>query len=250
MKNKKEFDIEDMERLSQCVTLLQGDRSLRKMAEDTGVAASYINGIKNKKYIPSYEILRSLANGNPQNDITLEDLMVASGYQEADQQIESSSGFNKAERRRNSERFTNMAKSLVIASIISKDEYCEVSVSHSDNREKCIRPDLVIKMKNEDISQWWFKAIYVHDEDGRYLGNIIDIIGRSLFLEPDVERKITYVINNEIIYKKILKYKNKLSYIGNLSILLIDEKTCQIIKEDSLTEIISNKNNVKEYKVM
>ena len=54
------------------------------MAEDSGVAASYITAIINGKYLPSAEILRKLSvpYARPQNGITLEDLMIAAGYQE------------------------------------------------------------------------------------------------------------------------------------------------------------------------
>ena len=71
---------EQIENVAKLVTLAQGERSRREMARETGIAASYINGIENKKYLPSADILRKIANGNPRKGVTLKALMVAAGY--------------------------------------------------------------------------------------------------------------------------------------------------------------------------
>ena len=89
MEEKKVVDLSKadkqntIEKLAELVKKLKGDRSIRGMAADSGVAASYITGIINCKYLPSAEILRKLAadTAAPQNGVTLEDLMVTAGYQ-------------------------------------------------------------------------------------------------------------------------------------------------------------------------
>ena len=70
--------------LNELIKKLIGDRSFRQTSIDSGVANSYISGIINGKYKPSIKILQKLTapEANPQNGVTLEDLMVAAGYQE------------------------------------------------------------------------------------------------------------------------------------------------------------------------
>ena len=72
------------EELSMLIIKLIGERSQRRTAQDTGVTASYITGIINKKYLPSAETLRKLSapESKPRNGVTLHQLMVAAGYQE------------------------------------------------------------------------------------------------------------------------------------------------------------------------
>ena len=78
----KDDEIKRREKLSQLVTQLCGERSKREVARKSSVAASYISGIINCKYMPSAETLRKLAAAEPRGGVTLEMLMVAAGYQE------------------------------------------------------------------------------------------------------------------------------------------------------------------------
>ena len=82
---------EAMKRVSELIKKLVGERSIRKTGEDSGVTASYITSILKLKYMPSAEILKKLtsASAKPRNGVSLEDLMVAAGYQEKVTEISS-----------------------------------------------------------------------------------------------------------------------------------------------------------------
>ena len=56
---------------------LKGDRSIRQMARDTGVAASYITGILKGRYYPTLKILKRITSpkGKPQGNVTILDLI-------------------------------------------------------------------------------------------------------------------------------------------------------------------------------
>lgn len=59
------------------VTELKGDRSIRQMAADTGVSASYITGILQGKYYPTLKILKRITapKGMPKGNVTILDLI-------------------------------------------------------------------------------------------------------------------------------------------------------------------------------
>lgn len=54
--------------LSKAINELKGNRSIRQMSRDTGVASSYISGILKGKYFPSLKIIQRLTSpkSNPQ----------------------------------------------------------------------------------------------------------------------------------------------------------------------------------------
>ena len=66
--------------LPEAIIAIRGDRSIRRMAEDTGVAASYIVGIIKGEYVPSLQILKKLVapQSKPRNRVTLFELIMLS----------------------------------------------------------------------------------------------------------------------------------------------------------------------------
>ena len=65
----------DLTEFSALVTRIKGNRSIRKMAEDTDIAASYISNLLKCKYVPSLTILNKLLRKSQDNTITLDDLI-------------------------------------------------------------------------------------------------------------------------------------------------------------------------------
>lgn len=63
--------------IAHLVTKMRGDRSIREMARDTDVAASYICGMEKGKYPnPSLAIIQKLIKGS-NTDVTLADFIKA-----------------------------------------------------------------------------------------------------------------------------------------------------------------------------
>ena len=62
---------------AQAVAKIKGDRSIRQMAIDTGIAPSYISGILKRKYYPTLKILKrmTLPKNKPQGNVTILDLI-------------------------------------------------------------------------------------------------------------------------------------------------------------------------------
>lgn len=57
------------------VNTLRGDRSIRQMARDTGVAASYISMMEKDNYTPSLEIICKLVKYSPTKQVTILDFV-------------------------------------------------------------------------------------------------------------------------------------------------------------------------------
>ena len=59
------------------IYVIKGDRSIRQMAKDTGVSASYITGILKGKYYPTLKILKRITkpSSHPCGNVTILDLI-------------------------------------------------------------------------------------------------------------------------------------------------------------------------------
>ena len=67
----------DRTMLVDLVTRIKGDRSIRQMAIDTNVTASYISGILKGNYTPSITILNKLTTKSQDSSVTI-DMLIAS----------------------------------------------------------------------------------------------------------------------------------------------------------------------------
>lgn len=265
---------EAIQKVGNCIKTLIGDRSIRRTAEDSGVAASYITGILKGKYLPSADILRKLASpeAKPQNAVTLEDLMIAAGYQtdyveEAykdfiydesitvemkdsaadtasdrinDRMKAYAEGLNAsrdryAERRREIHRYESLATGVMYKSLAEK------AIHFSPVEERAgirgYRPDMAIRISEQPVGEWWFEFKHfgsTNGEDRHRIPIIRQMLGHLIFIEPKLDRKLSIVINSEAAYESIIGYKDKLSYRGDLSVILIDEDSLTVVKEEYL----------------
>ena len=276
-----------MHKVAVLVKELIGDRSIRRTAEDTGVAASYITGILKEKYLPSADILRKLASpeAKPQNAITLEDLMVAAGYQndyveEAfkdavfdEIQDEDSGkaidimpnmevlsrmaayaeklGGSYTPQDRHRLRMQEMSKFESLATGIVYKALAEKGIHFSNANDvvgvRGFRPDMSIYVPMQPILEWWFEYKHIGSEGNKGLFNLKHILGQFMFVEPKMERKISLVINSRETFDMLCGYKDKLAYRGDLSIILIDEGSFSVVQEEYLAHYELNKKDSEFY---
>lgn len=277
--SKKEYlKREAMRKVAILVKELIGDRSIRRTAEDSGVAASYITGIlKGNKYLPSADILRKLAaaDAKPQNGITLEDLMVAAGYQtdyveeeikmnlyevrddngktldispseefmrrmtayvsevNAQEELRRSSMERHRAYRQEREKFESMSTGIIYKALADK------GIRFSNANEVAVgvrgfRPDMTIYVPMQPILEWCFDFKYIEfdsREIGRYTSQLKRYLGMYMFVEPKLERKLSMVIGNKEAFEALRGYQDKLSYRGDLSVILIDTEQFKVVDE-------------------
>ncbi len=276
-----------MHKVAVLVKELVGERSIRRTAEDTGVAASYITGILKEKYLPSADILRKLASpdSKPQNAVTLEDLMIAAGYQtdyveEAVKDAvyyenQDQDGGKAIDIQSNREVLSRMAASAEkLGDMISPQEryrlrkqemskfeslatgvvykaLAEKSISFSNANDvvgvRGVGPDMSVRVSIKTIHEWWFDYKHIGVEGNKGLFNLRHILGHLMFVEPKLDRKISLVINSREAFDGLCGYKDKLAYRGDLSIILIDEGTFSVIQEEYLAHYDPNKKDSEFY---
>ena len=274
MSKKEYLKKQAIHKVALLVDELKGDRSIRRTAEDTGVAASYITGILKEKYLPSADILRKLAapEAKPQNAITLEDLMVAAGYQtdyveeaykEAlyDEVQDDHSGktidvqpniemlsriaayaekFNgpTPSQERQKQRMQEMSKFESLATGVIYKALAEKGIHFSNANDvvgvRGFRPDMSVYVPMQPILEWWFEFKYIGADKNRGYINLKHILGQFMFIEPKLERKISLVISSREDFDILCGYKDKLAYRGDLSVILIDEETFSVVREEYL----------------
>ena len=231
---------EQIERVANLVDQLKGDRSLRKFSEDTGVATSYINGIINKKYLPSANTLRKLSynNAKGQNGITLEDLMIAAGYQveysndNIEQSLEEREQRRKEieEHRKEHARLERIAKLIVFDGVDKVTNHNYLSYEPERFCGRNYKPDFICAYNDDPDLLWWFD--YIHVDNPRHISFMFrNAIGRICMLQPDNKRKVSIVLDDKEAYERIVKLGENISYRGNLSVILIDLEQALIIDE-------------------
>ncbi len=252
-------------KVSELVKELVGERSIRKTGEEAGVAASYITGIIKQKYLPSADILRKLTatNARPRNGISLEDLMVAAGYQDryyegdikddedkviVDRHGKSLMVDNEKRRKRELEirRFESLSTGIIFRTLAAN--YPHFTAESEIGGARGFKPSIAVCISNKQpIIEWWFDIKYMSDDVAqdptRGVSVIRQTLGRYMFVEPSICRKISLVISNEDVFNRVLGYKDKLSYRGDLSIILINEDTLSFAEEEYLSHFKPEKKN-------
>lgn len=253
--------LKSKEKLAKLVKALRGNRTIREMAGSTGVAPSYISGIENGKFIPSTTILVKLASpdSNPQNGITIEDLMTVSGYDVKDSnttnsidrlirhhnyEMEHHSRFNlngKADEeyiRKDSWVGEDVFVPLTIGVIYSALEKKGIHFSNrQDAAELYWRTSAMdISILEGPVKEWIFLLKYTDSlRNPKLIVNqmIRRDLGEMLLIEPKSDRKISFVIDDKEVFEEIIKYKGKLAFRGDLSVILFDA-AFEVINEEYL----------------
>lgn len=244
------------EALPRLIKYLIGVRTIRETSRDTGVAASYISGMLNGKYTPSASILKKISSpeANPQNGITLEELMIAAGYQNQTSKTREPSYLEYYpywDQSYYSNKYMQM-KTEEIRVRASEFEALAIDVIKKALDDKGIRfsnlidfydlrmnmPSMAVSVSKEPIFEWWFECFITDkDKNPEMVGNMLirRIVGDLILKEPKRERKYSAVISSTDVFNEIIKYQEKLAYRGDLSIILIDEEGFNVVKEVYLT---------------
>ncbi len=73
------------------------------------------------------------------------------------------------------------------------------------------------------------------------------MLGKYMFIEPKLERKISVVIDSQEAFEAFIGYKDKLAYRGDLSIILIDRETLAVVREEYLAHYSINDTRSEFY---
>lgn len=256
---------EAMGKVAYLVKELIGERTPRRAALEAGVAVSYFNGILNGKYLPSASIIKKIADHltTPQTNVTLQDLMIAAGYQNdyqnnhyenysdrfdsegtnftLDTFIGSSECPNTTEDESKRKSYEYMAarrnKERAMAGIIYKSMAEKGIIFRSENNLTYIKryhTDMAVYVNQEPINEWFFK-FYSHCASDLNLRQIIhfakDVMCHFMLLEPCNNHKVSFVVCDQEVYDALSACKNKLSFRGDLSLILVNPDSFRVVDE-------------------
>lgn len=108
-----------------------------------------------------------------------------------------------------------------------------------------VKPDDFVFLDDEPIHDWWF-VFWAKDsrmDSTEVISNedwISVLIGRFISLPADSSRKLTLVLDSKEHYEAACLLKERNSYKGNLSVMLIDTENVRIVDEEELAYFNSN----------
>lgn len=99
------------------------------------------------------------------------------------------------------------------------------------------RPDMAIKVIGDTEKEWWFefKSCSEMPDDIIMHRNHRHIMDRFIYMAPNPSRKITLVVDMELIYEQLLELKGDISFKGDLSIAFLNKNTMTIEREEYLS---------------
>lgn len=270
----------DYSELARLTKKAMGERSLSQYSKDTGVSISHISRLINQKLnaIPSREIIAKLTkseNADPREGVTYEDLMIAAGYQqnydqsETDLQeydpisdnitISDNGDMNEKEstvrektglfsdEHRGYNTYTAQLEAIATGIIFGK--LAEKGITFRSvpvNRMPLIgyRPRIIIKTDNYHFNTIWVEFLFLarHESIHRdYRTRCFWLMGRLVMQEPDPEKLTVIVTDSERVFEYFRSVSNQTSYMGNLSVVLIDQQSVRVTGE---VFVCNYKNNV------
>lgn len=233
----------DRKRLGDLLDLAAGDRKLREYARDAHIPHARLFEIKREGGPnPSINTLMRLVSpeANPRNGVTLADFLDAAGY-EID--IE---GIGRA--------LSNTFKAItpviqeyqefkrVVMKVISAElEARGIGFEDGDIGQHhyfSYQPDMILNLHGQPVKSLWFNFRQaVNDNDPSHPPEVQagELIGEPTVADADPARKIVIVVTSAEIFKALSAHKNRTSYRGNLSAILLDTQEGQILERVTLS---------------
>jgi hypothetical protein len=101
--------------------------------------------------------------------------------------------------------------------------------------------DTWLSIDNEQVSEYLLRYAYFPSkyEEEQYVENTFKmLIGELVFLKPTPHRKVSVIVNSDTAFETIVKFRDLLSYNGELSIVLVDTKNTKLLKETYLSHFL------------
>jgi len=233
----------DRKRLGDLLDLAAGDRKLREYARDAGIPHARLFEIKRDGGPnPSINTLMRLVSpeAKPQNGVTLADFLDAAGY---DIDIE---GIGKALSNtfkaitpviQEYAGFKNVVMKVVSSALKAKGigfEDGDIGQHHYFSYQ----PDMILTLHDQPVKNLWFNFRQAaNDSDPHHPPEVQagELIGEPTVADADPTRKIVIVVTNAEIFKALSAHKNRTSYRGNLSAILLDTQKEQLLEQVTLS---------------
>lgn len=247
--SKTDYNIDKVNSLIMSAKGTNEERSIRRYAQDAGVSAAGITRVLKGDYKATPQLIKKLTadRAKPKNNITFEMLMQAAGYVDvSEDEIDISysdeliiQAEDKLKIQRN--EFKVFGIGLITNTLIEKDIFPQYKKMDGSTGRKynadCVLEIGEIKWVIQFVS---FKNMRMN----KWMPLLKSQLGKFIFLSLDASRKCSLVVDEQEVYDYLIKLKNTLSFKGNLSIILIDDK--EIITEEYISYYSDDINEQKE----
>lgn len=237
-------------RVADAIRDARGERSLRKYAADANVNYMTIYKLEKGESSPTPETIKKLTTGaaRPRNNITYDTVMIAAGYQlDKKKEIEEIKDITVAEalaskphippareiyRSTEGIKYRHYALGLLSVMIKNNENLKVQSINYPMHEKDAGSLDMKVYLDDDRISEWWFDYRHIISDFRRSLETYaFSIIGRLSLLPPNKKRKVSIVLDDPDTYTYLKGLANRVSYKGDLSVILIDTNEGMILDE-------------------
>lgn len=231
--------------LAELVRKAKGHRSYKAYARDSGVSSTGIYRIIRGDYKPGVDTIRKLTadSAKPEGGVTFENMMAAAGYQSRRHdypdillddglivEVMTAQGSDPEMTR---QQFLQRYEAIVIGTLynalVQSGHPFEPIVKGSEGYNQAyMRSDFSIRTQRGETKEWFFDIKYV---TGGFQNFFTKMMAYLIAFAPDAHRKVSVVLNDPVIYERLKGYAGKLSYRGDLSIILFDEENLRFTEE-------------------
>ena len=214
-------------------------RSLRECCQEAGVSNSYLSKLLAGEYHLTPKSIKKLSK-LAADPATFERILLdAAGVIELSEYEYASSGAgerNMSDTRRS--RLYEMDMAQIVKDHLITDGLYEVA----ENRFSSVRGIRCDKCLSVDNGlEWLIKAVYIAQTAPE---NGMEMLYRRVFEQgillqlvktpPDRDRKFTVATNSDVLFHKMLMNCERLSYKGNLNIMLVDLENYRVINDKDI----------------
>ena len=139
-------------------------------------------------------------------------------------------------------RFAATANGIILGGLGKKG--LAFQIVHTDGAEvDGIHFDTYVRLMNHEISEYLIRYAYISDREAGSPTLVKNTLRRMveelIFLKPAGNRKISIVTNHPEAYEELCTVHDRISYNGELSVILFDIERAAILKENYLSHFIS-----------
>lgn len=257
---REKMTLEQRERLCELLELAMEGRSYAEYAEAARVSASNISRIKRSEYRPHPDILKKLTSpeARPANNITYRMLRQAVGYEDEE-------GWEKSPNTETGSVSVVAEESMYITNTIRacrEEGHYDVkclgiicgtlfnlgfNFLNIRNRKEIgltyLRPDIMMSVPEKGM----FWLIENMTFPGTRLLNVERYLSNCIFEAANPKIKMSIVVSESDLFEQtILKYKDRIPYRGDLSIILMNFREDKVVKETYLSHYYEEEKKQKK----
>lgn len=117
--------------------------------------------------------------------------------------------------------------------IIFKEKDKDLFEPFCSGNDKCY---IVKNCEYEELIVCFVPLLSEDYSNDYYVSNLpVSILSQLMFIKTNKKMKLLIVVNSETLYKSFVKYKDKISFYGNLAVMHVDLDGCRIQSEEFIS---------------